>query len=50
MESTNLLMYEVYNTIVGYGDINRGAAAAVITLLIIATFVSIQFFIIKPED
>jgi len=49
MESTNLIMYEVYNTIVGYGDINRGAAAAVITLCIIATFVGIQFSFIKPE-
>lgn len=50
MESTNLLMYEVYRTIIGYGQIYRGAAVAIIALLIIAGFVSVEFLIIQPKE
>jgi multiple sugar transport system permease protein len=50
MESTNLLMYEVYRTIIGYGQIHRGAAAATISLLIIGIFVLIEFIIIRPKE
>ena len=49
MESTNLLIYNVYKTVMGFGDLYRGSAIAMIAFLIIFMMVGLQFLIMKPK-
>jgi len=49
LESTNLMIYRVYKTVMGYGDIYGGSAIAMIAFIIISVIVGLQFLIMRRQ-
>jgi ABC-type sugar transport system permease subunit len=49
LESTNLMIYRVYKTVMGYGDIYGGSAIAMIAFIIISVIVGLQFLLMRRQ-